>query len=214
MQGDRGGARARTTGALALGLAADGEPLPERPEREQTRAGPSRRAAARSPALSPSIRAVSVWAPSGRAPLRSRLRRERLAGDVVGVLAHGLEQAVVAEQRQLDPVLDLRARRPCGRSGPRARPRARRPSRQQLVVEVELQRDRVVGLALELVARRAAASRATGPPRRATPRWPSTVIVDALAAVEARPRPAPGRAPRSPSPPRGIREPKRGPSAR
>ena len=103
------------------------------------------------PSSEPSMRAVSVWVALGGRAVEGEVGGERLAGHVVGVLAHRVDQRVVAAQREVDAVLDLQAGA-LARVLDRVHDLARGALAQQLVVEVELQRDRVVGLALELVA--------------------------------------------------------------
>ena len=76
------------------------------------------RSAARGPRSRPAARAAAVVGDRGR---------QRLAGDVVLVGARGLEQRLVAAERQRDPVRDVEAGAPCARSGPRGRSRARAP---------------------------------------------------------------------------------------
>ena len=77
--------------------------------------------------------------------------RQRLAGDVLLVCLGRVDQRLVAVQRERDPVGDVEAGLlPCELHG--ADDVAREPLAPQVVVQLELDRDGVRALALDLVA--------------------------------------------------------------
>jgi hypothetical protein len=137
----------RTTADIAL--ARPEEPLPERPD-------PGRPPAelAGAPQRDPELGAVDagrLGVPAlGLGPVERHAGREGLAGDVVGVLTHGRQQRVVAEQGQLDAVLHLQSRALAGDLDS-VHDLACCALPQQLLVQVRPQCHRVVGLALEVV---------------------------------------------------------------